>query len=157
MAEVATTVGFIGMGAMGLPMALHLVRRGHPVRGFDVTEQARAAFAEGGGEAVAGPAEAAGDVALLVLIVATAAQADNVLFGEAGVAPHGRRRHGHPPQHRAAGSFAEAIGARLAESGHPFLDAPISGGQVGAEAGKLTVMASGMARPSPQPSRSLAA
>ena len=45
MAESARAVGFIGLGAMGLPMALHLVRAGLPVRGFDVNAQAQRRFA----------------------------------------------------------------------------------------------------------------
>ena len=138
-------VGFIGLGAMGLPMALNLVRAGLTVRGYDVVEAARGRLAEGGGEAVTVPAEAAADAGLLILVVATAAQAESVLFGEAGAAgalPDGATVVLHstvPP------AFVRQLGERLAAEGHPLLDAPISGGRVGAEAAKLTVMASGTA------------
>ncbi len=100
-------------------------------------------LAEGGGEAVATPAEAAADAGLLILVVATAAQAEAVLFGEGGAAsalPKGATVVLHstvPP------AFSRQLGERLAAEGHPLLDAPISGGRVGAEAAKLTVMASG--------------
>jgi 3-hydroxyisobutyrate dehydrogenase len=138
-------VGFIGLGAMGLPMALNLVRAGLTVRGHDIAEAARDRLAEGGGQAVTTPAEAATDAGLLVLVVATAAQAEAVLFGEGAAAdalPKGATVVLHstvPP------AFARQLGERLAAAGHPLLDAPISGGRVGAEAASLTVMASGSA------------
>jgi 3-hydroxyisobutyrate dehydrogenase len=150
-------VGFIGLGAMGLPMALNLVRAGLAVRGYDIAEAARDRLAHGGGQAVTTPAEAAADVGLLILVVATAAQAEAVLFGEggaAGVLPKGATVVLHstvPPV------FARQLGERLAADGHPLLDAPISGGRVGAEAASLTVMASGSAAAFEAADRALAA
>jgi L-threonate 2-dehydrogenase len=136
-------IGFIGLGAMGLPMAVNLVRAGHEVRGFDLADGARSTLAEAGGQAVASPKDAARDADLLLIVVATAQQVDAVLEGEGGaletlpqdavVAVHSTV----PP------SFARQLGERLASRGHPLLDAPISGGRVGAEGGTLTVMASG--------------
>jgi L-threonate 2-dehydrogenase len=133
-------VGYVGLGAMGLPMALNVARAGHAVRGFDVNAAATARLAEAGGEAAASVAEAAAGAEVLVLMVATAAQADSVLAEALPALPAGAAVVLHstvPP------SFAEALGGRLAAAGHPFLDAPVSGGTVGAESGKLTVMASG--------------
>jgi putative dehydrogenase len=140
MAESARAVGFIGLGAMGLPMALHLVRAGLPVRGFDVNAQAQRRFAEGGGQACTSARAAGEDVALLVLMVATAGQAEAALAEALPAAAEDATVILHstvPP------SFATALGQRLAASGHPFLDAPVSGGTVGAEAGTLSIMASG--------------
>jgi 3-hydroxyisobutyrate dehydrogenase len=137
------TVGFIGLGAMGAEMARRLLAKGTRVRGFDVRAEAVAQLAARGGIASASPSEAATGAAVLVLMVATAAQVEAVLAGgaEAALAP-GTAVILHstvPP------SFAAALGARLEAAGHPFLDAPVSGGQVGARTGRLTIMASGSA------------
>src|SRR4028118_1553977 len=108
MTETARSVGFVGLGAMGMPMALNLLRAGHRVRAFDVSPAARTGFAERQGEAcdsaaggaaggevlgwggggagrgrrgVAGGAGAgaAGGAEILVLMVATSAQVEAVL------------------------------------------------------------------------------
>ena len=73
-----TTVGFIGLGSMGLPMASNLARRGFPVRGFDVRPDAVAALAEAGGTPAASVAEAADGADALVLMVVNAAQAEEI-------------------------------------------------------------------------------
>lgn len=133
-------VGFVGLGAMGMPMALNLVRAGHAVRAFDVNGAARSGFAEAGGEACDDVAGAARDAEVLCLMVATAAQVEAVLAEALPALPPGAAVLMHstvPP------AFATALGERLAGAGHPFLDAPVSGGTVGAEGGKLTIMASG--------------
>lgn len=145
MTGTAPTVGVIGLGAMGGPMAVNLVRAGFRVRGFDLSEDARRALADAGGEAVDSAAGAAEGAALLLVVVATAEQVEAALFGEGGAVPAlpaGATVLLHstvPPR------FARELAARLAESGHRLLDAPISGGRVRAEAGTLTVMASGSA------------
>jgi putative dehydrogenase len=135
------TVGFIGLGAMGGEMARLLVGKGTRVRSFDVRAEAVARLAEQGAIACASPAEAATGAAALVLMVASAAQVEAVLADGAEAAlPPGAAVILHstvPP------SFAAALGARLEAAGHPFLDAPVSGGQVGAREGRLTIMASG--------------
>ncbi len=135
------TVGFIGLGAMGGEMARHLVAKGIRVQGFDLRSEAVARLAAQGGVACASPAEAAAGVSALVLMVASAAQVEAVLAdGSEAALPPGAAVILHstvPP------SFAAALGARLEAAGHPFLDAPVSGGQVGARDGRLTIMASG--------------
>jgi putative dehydrogenase len=138
--EGGRRVGFVGLGAMGLPMALNLVRAGHAVRGFDVNPEAAGRLAGAGGQAAASAREAADEAEVLALMVATAAQAEAALAEALGALPEGAAVVLHstvPP------AFATALGERLAASGHPFLDAPVSGGTVGAEGGKLTIMASG--------------
>ena len=77
-------VGFIGLGAMGLPMAGHLRDAGYEVTGYDVNADAMAAFENAGGRVAATPNEAAKDADWLVVVVFTAAQANEVLFGNAG-------------------------------------------------------------------------
>src|SRR3954463_16262055 len=73
-------IGFVGLGAMGLPMAQRLLAKGFSVRGFDVKADALAALESAGGSRAGSAAEAARDAEALVLMVVNAAQARSVLF-----------------------------------------------------------------------------
>jgi len=135
-----TTVGFIGLGAMGLPMAKNLAGRGFSVRGFDMRPQVVEALTQAGGQPTASVAEAAAGVDALVLMVVNAAQAEAILFTDGALAA----LPGNgvvilmatcPP------SAVEAIATRVLAAGRRFLDAPVSGCVVGAEAATLTIMA----------------
>jgi 3-hydroxyisobutyrate dehydrogenase len=139
------TVGFVGLGAMGGPMAANLVRAGFAVNGFDVAPHALEMLTAAGGNAVRSPAEAAEGAGVLVLMVATPAQVDSVLFGEGDAA--GRLRDGATVilHSTVPTAFVTALDRRLAGQGLQLLDAPVSGGQAGARDGKLTIMASGSA------------
>ena len=77
-------VGFIGLGAMGVPMALNLVKAGHAVRGFDVRPRAADALVAAGGAAAASAADAAKDAELLWLMVVSGEQVEAVLFEPVG-------------------------------------------------------------------------
>ena len=143
-ANTAGTVGFVGLGAMGLPMALNLVRAGYAVQGFDLNPAALTALGEAGGIGVASAVAAATGADTLVLMVVNAAQAEAVLF-EAGAAealPEGGSviiMATCPPQSVAAmATRVEAMGRRL-------IDAPVSGGVAGAIAASLTIMAAASA------------
>jgi L-threonate 2-dehydrogenase len=139
-------VGIVGLGSMGLPMAKQLLAKGFTVYGFDVAKAAMDAFTAAGGRREADPRSVADRVSLLLLVVATAEQAEEALFGPKGgavllgeggvVVLHSTV----PPP------FVQTLGARLDEMGLALLDAPISGGRAGAEAGTLSVMASGSPR-----------
>jgi len=138
-------VGVIGLGAMGMGMARRLVGAGFRVAGCDARREAVEAFAAAGGTPAANPAAAAEGAEALLVIVVNAAQVEGVLFGEGGAVAS------LPPDAvvivsaTVPPSFARATAERLAAGGHPMLDAPVSGGTVGAESGTLTVMASGPA------------
>ncbi len=117
--------GVIGLGSMGMGAALNLAQKGHDVTGCDLRPAALAELAAGGGKTVASAADLPADLDGVLVFVVNAAQAEAVLFG-------------------AEGCIARlAPGARLAERGLLMLDAPVSGGAVGARAGTMTVMASG--------------
>ena len=77
-----TTVGFVGLGSMGLPMARNLVARGFKVRGFDTRPSAADALVEAGGERASSAADAGRGADVLVLMVVNAAQAEAVLFAD---------------------------------------------------------------------------
>ena len=139
-------IGFIGLGSMGLPMAKQLLGEGFTVYGFDVEKPAVDAFVAAGGQPRSDPRSVADLVSLLILVVATAEQAEAALFGpKGGAALLGEGGvvvlHSTVPP-----PFMQDLGARLAEMGLDLLDAPISGGRAGAEAGTLSVMASGSPR-----------
>jgi 3-hydroxyisobutyrate dehydrogenase len=135
-----TTVGFVGLGAMGLPMAKNLLQRQFRVRGFDVRRDAIEAIVEAGGSGCTSAAEAAAGADVLVLMVVNMAQAEAVLFQAGALAA---LRDGGvvvlmatcPP------AAVLSLGERIAEAGRRFIDAPVSGGVTGAAGGTLTIMA----------------
>ncbi len=135
-------IGFIGLGAMGAPMAALLLRAGHQVKGFDVRAAAVQALVGEGGQAATSAADAAQGAELLWLMVVNGEQAASVLFdaGAASALPSGALVVAACTQ---APASAKALAARLAAQGLKMLDAPVSGGVAGAKAAKLTVMCSG--------------
>ncbi|MEZ5838770.1 MAG: NAD(P)-binding domain-containing protein, partial [Geminicoccaceae bacterium] len=110
-------------------MATHMVKAGIDLRGFDLNQAAMQSLADAGGVAALSCKDAARGQSLLHVVVAKAEQAEMVLFGDDGAVAEladGATVVLHstvPP------AFARRLGARLAETGHPFLDAPISGGR----------------------------
>lgn len=135
-----TSVGFIGLGSMGLPMAKNLVARGFDVRGFDMRPTAVDVLSEAGGARASSAADAASGADALVLMVVNAAQAEAILFENGGL--DALPLDGIvilmatcPP------ASVEAIASRVVHAGRRFVDAPVSGGVVGAVAGTLTIMA----------------
>lgn len=150
-------VGVIGLGAMGMGMARRLVGAGFRVQGYDVRPEAVAALAAAGGQATASPAEAARGADLLLVMVVSAAQAEATLFGERGAVPALPEGAVVMLSSTVPASAAVAIGKRLAATGHLLLDAPVSGGVVGAESGRLTIMASGAPEAFAKAERALAA
>jgi putative dehydrogenase len=135
-----TSIGFIGLGSMGLPMARNLVAAGFAVRGYDLRAAAREALAEAGGHAAPTVEDALRGADLAVLMVVNLGQAEAVLFPGDGAPPLARGgvvvlMATCPP------AGVAALAARVADAGFGFVDAPVSGGVVGAAAGSLTIMA----------------
>ena len=133
-------VGFIGLGAMGGPMARNLAGAGFELAVFDVdAERTRAAADEYGARAADSAADAATGADALVVMVTNAEQAQEALLGEGGAAAA-------LPEEAAVVVMStigpEAVKA-LAEAGRPLLDAPVSGGVARAETGDLLVMCGG--------------
>lgn len=136
-------VGFVGLGAMGLPMARNLVAAGHAVTGYDIRRDAVDAFAASGGRAARCPAEAASGSEVLVLMVVDADQAEAALFGDEPAAPELADGAVVVASCTQPATRARALATRLGSMGLFLLDAPVSGGVVGAEQGALSIMASG--------------
>ncbi|MFG1330065.1 NAD(P)-dependent oxidoreductase [Xanthobacter autotrophicus] len=134
-----TAIGFIGLGSMGLPMARNLVARGFEVTGFDLRAEARNALVAAGGKAADTAAAACAGADMAVLMVVNIAQARDVLFSGGvldALAPGGAvlLMSTCPPA-----AVAE-VSAEVEARGFAFVDAPVSGGVVGATAGSLTIM-----------------
>ena len=137
-----SSVGVIGLGSMGLSMARNALAAGLAVKGYDVAEGARDALRKAGGTPVDSAAEAAGGVDAILVMVVNAAQAKEALF-DSGAAAAAAPGTVCVVSSTVAPADARDIGGRLAGEGLLALDAPVSGGAVGAEEGTLTVMASG--------------
>lgn len=131
----------IGLGMMVQGMARNIISAGIPLRGFDLSPDARAHFAGAGGKTAENVTGVVAGCDLLLVMVATAAQAEAALFDgvTAALAPGAVV----VLSSTVAPSEAREIAARLKDAGHLMLDAPVSGGQVGADSGTLTIMASG--------------
>ncbi|MEY2770134.1 MAG: hypothetical protein RIQ38_553 [Pseudomonadota bacterium] len=132
-------IAFIGLGAMGLPMASRLLAAGHQVKGHDLSDRHRAAFEAAGGQWPGSAAEALAGAELVWLMVVSGEQAHDALITQNQV------------QHLAPGTpvvvsctqsaaSAMALDAALQARGLCMVDAPVSGGVVGAEAGTLAIM-----------------
>ncbi len=136
-----TTIAFLGLGVMGAPMAGHLARAGHAVVVYNRTASKSLAWvALNGNQAAPTPAEAAADADIVALCVGNDDDVREVVLGPAGalaaMAP-GSILVDHTT---ASAGLARELSAACAERGVGFVDAPVSGGQAGAESGQLTVM-----------------
>ena len=139
-----TTTAFVGLGVMGYPMAGHLVAGGHDVTVFNRTgAKAEAWVAEHGGAAAATPAAAAEGAEFVFLCVGNDDDVRAVTTGEHGVLSTMSPGSVLVDHTTASADVAREVHATAAERGVAFLDAPISGGQAGAENGVLTVMCGG--------------
>jgi putative dehydrogenase len=138
-----SNVGVIGLGAMGRGMAGSLRRAGYRVHVCDVRPEAAAAFAADGGVACADPADVAAKCDVVVSVVVSAAQTEDVLFGERGAAAAMKPGALFVMCSTVDPNWSMALERRLAERGLLYLDAPISGGAAKAASGQMTMMTAG--------------
>jgi 3-hydroxyisobutyrate dehydrogenase-like beta-hydroxyacid dehydrogenase len=137
-------VAFLGLGVMGFPMAGHLARCGHDVTVFNRTPaRAQAWVARHGGRAAATPAEACRGAAAAFVCVGRDDDVRAVAFGPAGALAALERGSLLVDHTTASAELARELAGAAHERGVGFVDAPVSGGQSGAEQGILTVMAGG--------------
>jgi len=135
---------FIGLGNMGYPMAGHLVSAGHEVRVFNRTQAKAEQWAtEHQGEACVTPAQAATGADFVALCVGADADVRAVSYGDDGVLAAMSEGAVLVDHTTASAELARELGAKCSAHGVGFVDAPISGGQAGAENGALSVMCGG--------------
>ena len=134
-------LGFCGLGVMGRPMAAHLVRAGHEVHVYNrTTERMQSWVAEHGGTAHETPRGVAEQSDMVMLCVGDDADVRAVVLGDSGVLA-GLAAGGVIVDHTTTSAeVARELSATCAAVGVAFVDAPVSGGQAGAENGVLTVM-----------------
>ncbi|MDY3198015.1 MAG: NAD(P)-dependent oxidoreductase [Pseudomonadaceae bacterium] len=138
------SVAFIGLGVMGYPMAGHLARAGHEVTVYNRTaEKARQWVAEHGGRSCPTPAEAATEQDFIMICVGNDNDLTDVISGPEGVLAGARSGAVIVDHTTASAEVARRLAGLAGEQGVGFLDAPVSGGQAGAEHGQLTVMVGG--------------
>ena len=138
-----TTVGLIGLGAMGSGMAQSLRRAGHTVHVFDVRREVAEAFAKDGGVACASLADLGAACDVVISVVVNAAQTEAVLFGEGGCAAHMKPGSVFVMCSTVDPNWSVALEARLEGMGLRYIDAPISGGAAKAASGQMTMMTAG--------------
>ena len=137
-------VAFLGLGVMGFPMAGHLAAAGHRVTVYNRTPaKAEQWVAKHGGRKAATPAEAANGAELVMMCVGNDDDVRSVAIGPQG-ALAGMNAGAILVDHTTASAHvAREVYAAAKDKGAGFLDAPVSGGQAGAENGKLTIMVGG--------------
>ena len=135
---------FIGLGVMGYPMAGYLAKEGHHVTVYNRTaEKAASWFAQFGGEIAATPAAAVAEAQIAFSCVGNDDDVREVLLGSDGALQSISADSILVDHTTASASIAREISAAASSKSAAFLDAPVSGGQAGAENGQLTVMVGG--------------
>jgi 2-hydroxy-3-oxopropionate reductase len=152
-----SNIGFIGLGVMGTPMALNLQKRGHQLFLHSRHGVKEKALLDGGGRECGSPAEAAKAAEFIITMVRNTSDVESVLFGENGVAAAltpgldewregvaGEQKQKLVIDMSSISPLAtKQFAVRIRELGADYLDAPVSGGEVGAKNATLTIMAGG--------------
>jgi len=138
-------IGFIGLGLMGRPMSLRLLGAGHELSVYNRDAAKSAPLAAAGAQVAASPAALAAAVDVVLLCVSDTAAVAALVFGADGVASGARAGQLLVDCSSIDPAATRDFAARLAQRGARWVDAPVSGGVPGAEAGTLAMMAGGAA------------
>jgi 3-hydroxyisobutyrate dehydrogenase len=136
-------IGFIGVGNMGGPMALNLLKAGHGLKAYDLVPASLARVAEAGALAAASPLDAATGVDAVITMLPAGQHVRAVYLGEGGLVAKARPGTLLIDSSTIDVATAREVAAAAAAVGLPMIDAPVSGGTGGAEAGTLTFMVGG--------------
>lgn len=142
---MAPTVGLIGLGLMGKPMGMNLLKAGFPLVVWNRTPAKAEELVREGATLAANPREVAGQVDVLITIVSDPPALEEVMFGDAGALGGLRRGSLFIDSSTVSPELARREAAACAERGVGFLDAPVTGGTWGAEKGELVFMMGGNA------------
>ncbi len=136
-------VAFIGLGNMGLPMALNLLKAGYSVTGFDLVQSQVDVFSAAGGRAEESAASAVGDVDIVISMLPASRHVEGLYLGSDGIlanaSPTALLVDCSTISPKVAKDVSHAANAR----GFAMIDAPVSGGTAGAQAATLTFMVGG--------------
>jgi 3-hydroxyisobutyrate dehydrogenase len=136
-------VGFIGLGNMGLPMALNLLKAGHKVIGFDLVQSQLEAFSAAGGAIAANANAAAKDADIVITMLPASRHVEDLYLGSDGLLAHANPKTLLVDCSTISPKAAQAVAAAAKDKGLAMIDAPVSGGTAGAQAGTLTFMVGG--------------
>ena len=144
-AEMTQQVGYIGLGIMGRPAALNLMKAGYQVRVWARRAESMAPLEAAGASAGTSPADVAAHSDVVFINVSDTPDVEEVILGEGGII-HGARQGSVVVDMSTISPIATiALAARLGETGVEMLDAPVSGGEQGAVSGTLSFMVGGKA------------
>jgi len=141
---MSMNVGFIGLGIMGTPMSLNLVRGGYPLWVYDRRAEATAPLVAAGAQVCASPEEAARAADVTVIMVSDTNEVEQTIMGPNGVLAGAKAGAAVVAMSTISPEAARSLAARLREHEVGMLDAPVSGGEPEAASGTLTIMAGGL-------------
>ncbi|CRI65575.1 2-hydroxy-3-oxopropionate reductase [Thiocapsa sp. KS1] len=136
-------VGFIGLGIMGRPMALNLIKAGYDLVVHARRPESMAPLAEAGARTASSPAEVARDASIVFTMVSDTPDVEEVILGPEGVIQGVRPGAVVVDMSTISPSSTRMMAERLRAAGAAMLDAPVSGGEAGAKAGTLSIMVGG--------------
>lgn len=136
-------VGFIGLGIMGKPMALNLMKAGHKLKVYNRSKEVVKELVSLGAEAASSHGDAAVGVDALITMLPDSPDVKKVMIGEDGVYDHASEGLLYIDMSSILPEVSVEVGEKLREKGIRMLDAPVSGGDFGAIAGTLAIMAGG--------------
>jgi 2-hydroxy-3-oxopropionate reductase len=142
---MAETIGFIGLGVMGDPMARNLIEAGHSLVVHSRSPEPVEALAKAGAEVASGPREVGERSDVVITMLPDSAAVESVVLGEDGVLAGATEGDLLIDMSTIHPTVAVAIARAAAERGVAALDAPVSGGDVGAQQGTLSIMVGGEA------------
>lgn len=138
-----SNITFIGLGNMGLPMALNLVKAGHNVTGFDLSDDAKAALRDAGGASAESLAEAVSAAEIIVSMLPAGKHVESVYTAADGVLANALKGALVIDSSTIDVDTARKVAMAATQAGFEMVDAPVSGGVGGAAAGTLTFMVGG--------------
>ena len=137
-------VSFLGLGVMGYPMAGHLVKQGYEVTVYNrTTQKAEDWRTEFGGQVALTPAQAASDADVVFMCVGNDNDIKQVVMGDSGVFETMQPNTILVDHTTASATIARELSEACSQKNISFIDAPVSGGQAGAENGQLTILCGG--------------
>lgn len=136
-------IGFVGLGAMGFPMAMNLLKAGYELSVFDINQEAVVSIAAQGAISCQSPKDVAVRSDVIITMLPNGKIIDSTLTGENGLLAGGSKGQIIIDMSSVSAATTRQMAAYAADMGISYMDAPVSGGVVGATAGTLTIMVGG--------------
>lgn len=136
-------VGFIGLGLMGLPMARNILKKGFPLWVYNRTPSKTNSLKKLGARVSISPATLAEEVDVVITIVTGPKDVEDVILGKNGIVDGAKKSLIIIDMSTIGPAAAREIGSTVKLQKHEFLDAPVTGGTIGAESGNLTIFVGG--------------